>query len=137
MTIQVPVAKSVDKKRTTKKCSTKQTHCHTVTHRYSTFKNLWKQLILINKECSEKKELHGSVNFEDIEEKPYENFIDCISAEFPLGVKTYFGISLSDSEVSERTRMLDHWFRDLCYHYRRFPPGTLLINLNAYNQSLS
>ena len=37
-------------------------------------------------------------------------------------MKSYFGFSLNDTDLSERTRMLDHWFRDVCFNYRRFPP---------------
>jgi len=54
---------------------------------------------------------------------PYENFMDSISASFPLGMKTLLGLSLSDSDLSERTRRLDAWLRDLCYNYRSLPAG--------------
>ena len=33
---------------------------------------------------------------------PYENFMDLISAAFPSGMKTMLGLSLNDSDLSER-----------------------------------
>jgi hypothetical protein len=47
-----------------------------------------------------------------------KGFMHLVSAPFPLKT-TWF--ALTDSELSERTRSLDAWLRDICIHYRTMP----------------
>eukprot|EP00600_Ochromonadales_sp_CCMP1393_P008993 CAMPEP_0174965524 /NCGR_PEP_ID=MMETSP0004_2-20121128/6480_1 /TAXON_ID=420556 /ORGANISM="Ochromonas sp., Strain CCMP1393" /LENGTH=497 /DNA_ID=CAMNT_0016214363 /DNA_START=227 /DNA_END=1720 /DNA_ORIENTATION=- len=92
-------------------------------HRYSEFKQLWKELNDINDSYT-KVILEGgdTVQQYSFSAAPYANFINLITSPFPASpMKSYLGMTLNDSELSERTRMLDAWFRDVCYYYRDMP----------------
>jgi hypothetical protein len=124
--------------------------------RYSMFQKLYIKLCDINKTLSTTNTGQTPVNSASKDSNgqgdtggtsanklsPYADFIHLISAPFPsLPMKCYLGISLNESELSQRyafplssscpaytnsafvyrTRMLDSWFRDVCYYYKNFP----------------
>lgn len=125
---------------------------HTTHQRYSNFKKFMTKLFDLNAKYSARKQ--GSKDYGVDRESnsrdtplsafdvhvhtqqassPYENFLDLITAPFPFGLKSYLGISLNDTDLSERTRMLDSWMRDICYHYRYFPPSAKELVRNFLN----
>eukprot|EP01039_Chlorochromonas_danica_P001124 gene1124-1228_t len=78
--------------------------------RYNNFKKLFVKLNEINDQVTV---AAGS---------PYANYMHLLKAAFPVApLKSMFGLSLNDSDLSVRTRMLDDWFRDVCANYRNMP----------------
>ena len=52
---------------------------------------------------------------------PYENFLDLITAPFPFGLKSYLGISLNDTDLSERYTRARHIIYLIYYIYFYIP----------------
>jgi hypothetical protein len=76
--------------------SYKSSTVHTATHRFSNFKKLWAKLVEINEQLLVKET-------EKHERSPYRDFVHLITAPFPaLPMKCYIGLSLNDSELSQR-----------------------------------
>jgi Tfp pilus assembly protein PilP len=114
---------------------------HTISQRYSNFRKLLTQLTALNdhyangsqanqlrdpnSKQTESNESQSDSNPNGLPRagSPYEDFLEIITAPFPFGLKSYLGISLNDTDLSMRTRMLDTWIRDICYNYRHFPPS--------------
>lgn len=104
---------------------------HTTHQRYSKFRLLWKKLIECNEQWSNSVEVTNSST-------PYAHFMRLIHSPFPdLTMKSYLMLPLNDTELSERTRMLDAWFRDVCYYYRHMPATARLLIRQFLNFDMS
>ncbi len=95
--------------------------------RYNSFKNLHEKLIEISRAMSTSSDAKGGlndVNFSSVTPSHGANFLELVGAPFPhLKLKTYIGLKLNDSELSNRTRSLDAWLREICMQYRHMPPA--------------
>lgn len=98
---------------------------HTMYQRYNNFKKLYLALKLINDQLSPNATSSPNASNASSSSQPpsaYANFIHLLTAPFPVApMKSMFGLSLNDSELSERTRLLDCWLKDIAVHYRNMP----------------
>lgn len=99
--------------------------------RFSHFRKLYHQLVGINQlSLQGDGDNHGPRRISD--------FMLLFNTVFPpLPMKSYLGLSLNDSELSERTRGLDAWFREVCVNYRNMPSNARQIIRQFLNFDMS
>jgi hypothetical protein len=99
--------------------------------RFSHFRKLYHQLVEINQSSLQADgDTHGPRHISD--------FMLLFNTIFPpLPMKSYLGLSLNDSELSERTRRLDGWFREVCVNYRNMPSNARHIIRQFLNFDMS